>query len=72
MRSEVETRLDGAVTSISIQPTEDGVARYLRDKLKNDAAPEIMSNTLEVEILKVIPEINSETYVKTSARQLLP
>jgi len=61
VRSEVEKRLDGAAAFISIQPTEDGVIRYLRDKLSKDTAPEIMSSTLEAEIMKIIPEINSET-----------
>jgi len=72
VRSQVEKRLDGAAAFISIQPTEDGVIRYLRDKLRNDTAPEIMSSALEAEIMKTIPEMNSETYVETSAREKLP
>ena len=71
VRSEVEKRLDGAVTFISIQPTEDGVVRYLRDKLKNDTTPEVMSSALEAEILKTIPEMSSETYVETDTRKKL-
>ena len=63
VRSEVEKRLDGAATFISIQPREDGVVRYLRDKLRNDTTPEVMSSALEAEIMKAIPEMNSETYV---------
>jgi len=72
VRSEVEKRLDGAATLISIQPTEDGVVRYLRDKLRNDTTPDIMSSTLEDEIIKSISEMNSETYVETSAGEKLP
>jgi len=72
VRSEVERRLDGAATFISIQPTEDGVIRYLQDKLRKDTTPEIMSSTLEAEIMKTIPEMNSETYVERSAREKLP
>jgi len=68
VRSDVERKFDGAVTFISIQPTEDGVVRYLRDKLRNDPTPEIMSSTLEADIMKTIPEMNSETYVETSAK----
>jgi len=64
VRSEVEKRLDDAAAFISIQPTEDGVIRYLRDKLRNDTTPEIMSSKLEADIVKTIPEINSETYVE--------
>jgi len=68
VRSEVERGLGGAAAFISIQPTEDGVIRYLQDKLRKDTTPEIMNSTLEAEIMKSIPEINSETYVETSAR----
>jgi len=72
VRSEVEKRLDGTATFISIQATEDGVIRYLRDKLRNETTPEAMSRTLEAEIMKTIPEINSETYVEASAKEKLP
>jgi len=72
VRSEVERRLDGAATFVSIQPTEDGVIIYLHDKLRKDTTPEIMSSTLEAEIMRTIPEMNSETYVESSAREKLP
>ena len=63
VQTEVEKRLNGVATFMSIQPTQDGVVRYLRHKLRNDTTPEIMSSTLEDEIIKSIPEMNSETYV---------
>ena len=69
VRSEVEKRLGGAATFLSIQPTEDGVVRYLRDRLRDDTTPEIMSSKLEAEIMKSIPEANSETYVEMRARE---
>jgi len=72
VRAEVERKLDQAATFILIQPTEDGVVRYLRETLRNDTTPEIMSSTLEAEIMKSIPEINSETYVEASSRKRLP
>jgi len=72
VRSEVERRLDGAATFVSVQPTEDGVIMYLHDKLRKDTTPEIMSSTLEAEIMRTIPEMNSETYVERSAREKLP
>ena len=72
VRTEVEKRLDGMATLISIQPTEDGVVRYLRDKLRNDTTPEIMSSALEDEIIKSIPDMNSETYVKTNTGKSYP
>ena len=43
VRSEVERKLDGAVTFILIEPTGDGITRYLREKLRNDTTPEMMS-----------------------------
>ena len=72
VRSEVEKRLDRAVSFISIQPTQDGVVRYLRDKLGKDTASEIMSSTLKDEIIRSIPEMSSETYVETGAGEKLP
>ena len=72
MRSEVEKKLNGAASRLLIQPTEDGVVRYLRYKLRNDTTPEIMSSTLEAEIMRRIPEINSETYVEMCPRAYLP
>ena len=71
VRSEVEERLDGAAAFRSIQ-TEDGVVRYLCDKLKNDTTPGAMSSALKAEIMKTIPEMNSETYVEPSAKDELP
>ena len=72
VRSEAEKRLDGMATLLSIQPTEDGVIRYLRDKLRKDTTPEAMSSTLEAEIIKSILEMNSETYAEMSAGEKLP
>ena len=56
VRSGVEKGLGGAATFLLIQATEDGVLRFLREKLRKDAAPAIMSSTLEVDVM-------SETYV---------
>ena len=62
IRSEIERKLDGAAAFILIQPTEDGFARYIREKLGNDTTPDILSATLEADIMKIIPESSSETY----------
>ena len=59
--SGVERKLGGAVTFIPIQPTEDEFFRYLREKLRNDSAPDAMTTVLETDIMKSIPEISSET-----------
>jgi len=72
VRSEVERKLGGAATFISIRTTEDGVLRFLHEKLSKDTAPNTMSSTLEGDIMKVIPEISSETYVGARAGTKLP
>ena len=66
--SEVERKLGGAATFVLIEPTGDGMIRYLLKKLRNDTTPEMMSSTLEASILESIPQICSETYVDNSAR----
>jgi len=71
IQSEVERKLDGAVTFVLIEPTREGIVKYLSEKLRNDTAPEMMSSTLEANIIESISEISSETYVETSARAKL-
>ena len=66
VRSEVERKLDGMATFIIIRATEDGVQRFLSEKLKMDTIPNMMSSTLEGDIMKSIPAMSSETYVSTS------
>ena len=65
VRSEVGRELVGAAAFIFIRVTEDGVLRFLHEKLKKDTIPDMMSSTLEEDIMKSIPEISSETYVGT-------
>src|SRR5205807_9685359 len=72
VRREVEKKLDGKAAFILIQPTEDSFVRYLREKLRTDTAPDIMSNTLEADIMKIIPELSSETYVGIRTRAKRP
>ena len=61
VRSEVERELGGAATFILIQTTEDGVLRFLREKLRKDTIRNMMSSTLERDIMKSIPAVSSET-----------
>jgi len=68
VRSEVGRRLEGAATFVFVQTTEDGVLRFLREKLRKDRLPNMMSSTLEREIMQGIPAISSETYVGARAR----
>ena len=72
VRSEVEKELGGAAAFLFIQATEDGVIRFLREKLRKDTAPTRMSSTLEGDIMKTIPAISSETYVGTRPSGTLP
>ena len=65
VRSEVERKLGGAVAFLLIEPTSDGIIGYLREKLKSDTTPEIMSSALEGDIMENISQIGSETYVET-------
>ena len=68
VQSEVERKFGGAVTFVLIEPTEDGIIRYVLEKLRSDTSPEMMSNTLEANILESIPHLSSETYVETSVK----
>ena len=63
VRSEVERGLGGAAVFLPIRATEDGVVRFLREKLQKDTIPNMMSSTLEGDIMRSIPAISSETYV---------
>ena len=72
VRSEIKRRLGGATVFISIEPAEDDLFEYLRERLRTDTTPEIMDNTLEMDILKIIPEAHSKTYVEDETmRELL-
>jgi len=71
VRSEVEEGLGGAATFLFIRAREDGVVRFLREKLRKDMARTIMSSTLEGDIMKSIPAISLETYVGTKSRAAL-
>jgi len=65
VQSEVERKLNGAAAFVLIEPTRGGIIKYLREKLRKDTTPEMMSSTLEANIIEGIPEISSETYVET-------
>ena len=71
VRDEVERELGSAVTLIPILATQDGVLKFLQEKLRKDTVPNMMSSTLEWDITKSIPAISSETYVGTRSRTKL-
>jgi len=67
VQSEVERKLGGAATFVLIEPTGDGITGYLREKLRSDTTPEMMSSALEENIMGSISQISSATYVKPGA-----
>ena len=72
VRSEVERELGRAVAFILIRATEDGVVRFLREKLRRDPIRNTMSSPLEGDIMRSIPVISSETYVGMRLWEKLP
>ena len=56
IRSEIERRLAGKVTSLSISPRRDDIIRYLHIRLGEDPDPDAMDSSLEADILKRVPE----------------
>ena len=63
VRAEVESRLAGQVTSVSLTPTRGDITRYLRVRLSYDETPDAMDESLKADILEKIPENISEMYV---------
>ena len=63
IQAEIETRLAGRVTSISVGPARDDIIRFLRVKLSEDETPEAMDENLEADILEKIPGSVSEMWV---------
>jgi len=52
---EIETRLAGLVTSVSVSPARDDIVRFLRVRMSEDETPDAMDESLEAEILEKIP-----------------
>ena len=57
---EIERRLSGRVTSLSISPQRDDIVTYLHSRLAADTIPDAMDSTLEKDILEKIPSNISE------------
>ena len=60
VRGEVESRLSGRVTSISVGPSRDDIVEYLRLRLDEDETPDAMDETPQADILEKIPQNMSE------------
>ena len=72
IRPEIGRRLSGRVASVSISTKRDDIIRYLHSRLDEDAIPDAMDSSLEVDILKKIPEDISEMCGKTTPLLKLP
>ena len=53
---EIEKRLAGHVTSVSVSPPEEDIITYLHARLDEDQTPDAMDEILEAEILEKIPK----------------
>jgi len=71
VRAEIETRLAGRVTSVSISPIRGDIVRFLRTRLSEDETPDAMDESLEAEILEKIPGNISEMWVAVVALRIL-
>ena len=60
IRDDIDKHLAGRATIRSITPAKGDIIIFLRAKLKEDAIPDAMDETLEEEIVKNIPETVSE------------
>ena len=63
VRAEIEKRLAGRVTCVSVGPSKDDITEYLRARLEEDETPDAMDENLEANILEKIPQHMSEMYV---------
>ena len=61
--AEIEKRLAGHVTSVSISPPEEDVITYLRSRLGEDQTLDAMDEILEAEILEKVPKNISGMWV---------
>ena len=57
IRPEIEKRLGGRVTSLSINAERDDMIRYLDSRLEEDTTPDAMDSSLKAEILREISEM---------------
>jgi len=64
IRPEIGRRLGGRVTSISMSPKKDDIAKYLYIRLATDTTPDAMGSTLEVDILEKLLAIFRKCMLK--------
>jgi len=66
IQDEIGRRISGKVTTICITPKRDDIIGYLRARLDEDTNPDAMDSSLEVDILKKIPDDISEMCVEAT------
>jgi len=69
---EVWRRIPGRVTIVRITPKRSDIIGYLRTRLREDTNPDAMDSSLEVDILRKIPDDISKMYVKATTLRKLP
>ena len=72
IRAEIEKRLAGRATSVSLGPSKNDIVEYLRVRLDKDVTPDAMEESLEADILEKIPEKMSDMYVGDNTRNPAP
>lgn len=65
IQEAVERELGGRVISVSVKPRGDDIVTFLRARLRlrMDTTPEVVDSGLKKDIMKIIPDKISETYV---------
>ena len=63
IRDEVQESFPGTAEILPISPRERNIRLYLRMRLSRDPEPGAMDEELEADILRIIPEVISGTYV---------
>ena len=56
----MEKHLAGRIVAVSVTPTKDDIIQFLRARLGDDTIPDAMDTCLEEDIIKIIPETDSE------------
>jgi len=72
IEDEIRRRISGRVTTMHIAPKRSDIVGYLRTRLNEDTNPDAIDSSLEVDILKKIPEDISEMCVGATAPRKLP
>ena len=72
IQAEVEKRLPGRVTSVSVSPSRDAIIGYIRVRLDEDETPDSMDESLAADIVEKIPKNMSKMYVRAGIPRTFP